>query len=123
MSIEPIIPLVERVVAAQEEEGFFSYRHAEELHALGIKREFSPSSPWSQVCVSIVVTSLMPPKIWVRVLWSRAKLEYPREECPPWEFPLSEIGVYRFEKEWPVIRQQLARAVARGHPEEKMPNQ
>jgi hypothetical protein len=50
MNIEQIVPLVEQVVADQQNEkegSFFSYRHAQELHALGIKHEFASVSPWS----------------------------------------------------------------------------
>lgn len=64
----------------------------------------------------------MTPKIWIRILWSRPKLEYPKEECPPWEFPLSVEGARLFEKEWPVIRQQLGQAIKRGFPPEEPTN-
>jgi hypothetical protein len=125
MSIDLIVPLLEQVVHDQKDESggrFFSYRHAQEMHALGVKHEFASDSPWSQVCVSIVVTAVLTPKIWVQIYWSRPKLEYPKEESVPWEFPLSEVGVGMFAKEWPAIRKQLGQAIARGRPPEK-PNQ
>ena len=117
MSIDLIVPLVEQVVDGTEA-GFFSYRHAQEIHALGVKHEFPRGSPWTQVCVSIVISALLEPKIWVRILWSRPKLEYPQEECSPWQFPLSEAGVRLFSVAWPAIRKQLAHAIARGCPPE-----
>ena len=123
MSIDLIVPLVEQVVEGQKDEGegtFFSYRHAQEIHALGVKHEFSTDSPWSQVCVSVVVSALLTPKIWVRILWSRPKLEYPKEEIMPLEFPLSEVGVRTFAKEWPGIRKQLGQAIARGRPQKSL---
>jgi hypothetical protein len=122
MSIDEIVPLIERVVRDREEEkkdDFFSYRHAQEVHALGVKHEFISGSPWSQVCASVVISSLMTPNIWVRILWSRPKTEFPPEDCTPWEFPLSEAGVRLFEEQWPVIRDRLARAIIRGHPPEE----
>ena len=125
MSIDLIVPLVEQVVGGQNDESegsFFSYRHAQEIHALGVKHEFTSDAPWSQVCVSVVVSAALTPKIWVRILWSRPKLEYPKEESMPWEFPLSEAGVRMFAREWSVIRKQLGQAIARGYPPEK-PNQ
>jgi hypothetical protein len=121
MTIDPIVPLVERVVIADRETSdgtFFSYRHAPEIHALGLKHEFTSDSPWSQVCVSILVSAFVSPKIWVRVLWSRPKLEFPKEECSPREFPLSEAGAHLFADAWPTIRRQLAHAIVRGHPPE-----
>jgi len=125
VSIDLIVPLVEQVVDDQKDESdgsFFSYRHAQEIHALGVKREFTSDSPWTQVCISVVVSDALTPKIWVRILWSRPKLEYPKEESMPWEFPLSEVGVRMFAKEWPSIRKQFGQAIARGRPPEK-PNQ
>jgi hypothetical protein len=122
MNVDQIVPLVEQVVDDQKdgsEGGFFSYRHAQETHALGVKHEFTSGSPWSQVCVSVVVSALITPRIWVRILWSRPKLEYPKEERMSWEFPLSEVGVRMFAKEWLAIRKQLGQAIARGHPPEK----
>jgi hypothetical protein len=62
---------------------------------------------------------MLTPKIWVRILWSRPKLEYPKEEIVPWQFPLSELGAHMFAKEWPTIRKQLGRAIARGRPPEQ----
>jgi len=121
MSIEAIVPLVEQVVGSPEtgSEGcFFSYRHAHEIHALGVKHEFPPNSPWTQVCASVVISSLSAPKIWVRILWSRPRLEYPKEECSPWEFPLSKDGARLFEMEWPAIRQRLSTAIVRRAPVE-----
>jgi hypothetical protein len=120
MKIDQIVPLVEQVVL-QNGEGrgsFFSYRHAEEIHALGLKHEFPSDYQWSQVCISIVVSTVFTPKIWARILWSRQKPEYPKEESTPWEFPLSEVGVHMFAKEWPAIRKLLEQAIARGIPPE-----
>lgn len=123
MTIESIVPQLERIVGDGRDDAglsFFSYRHAQEMHALGLKREFvEDSSPWTQVCVSIVVSTLIAPKIWVRILWSRPKVEFPPEECPPWEFPISEDGVRSFAKKWPEIRMLLEHAVARGGPPEE----
>lgn len=121
MNIDEIVPLLERVVGAPERQGeghFFSYRHARELHALEVKHEFPADSPWTQVCASIVVSYLLTPTIWVRMLWSRRKLEYPTEECPAREFPLSQAGVRSFTAAWPAIRGRFAQAIARGHPPE-----
>jgi hypothetical protein len=117
--------LVEQLVGNQEtnDKGtFFSYRHAQDIHALGVKYEFPPSSPWSQVCVSIVISAALTPKICVRILWSRPKLEYPKEDCLPLEFPLSEAGVRLLAEAWPPIQKQLRQAIARGRPPEA-PNQ
>ena len=125
MKIDHIVPLVEQVIADQKDEGdgsFFSYRHSQEIHALGVKHEFPADSPWSQVCISVVVSAALTPKIWVQIYWSRPKLEYPKEEMMPREFPLSEEGVGVFAKEWPAILKQLCEAIARGRPPEK-PNQ
>ena len=125
MSIDLIVSLLEQVVRDPKDESggaFFSYRHAPEMHALGVKHEFASDSPWCQVCVSIVVSATLAPKIWVQIYWSRPKLEYPKEENAPWEFPLSEAGVGMFAKKWPTIRRQLGLAIARGRPPEK-PNQ
>lgn len=122
MSIDLIVPLLEQVVHDQKDESggaFFSYRHAKEMHALGVKHEFTSGSPWAQVCVSIVVSAMLTPKIWVQIYWSRPRLEYPKVENMPWEFPLSEVGVGMFAKEWPGIRKQLAQAIARGRPPEE----
>ena len=124
MNIDQVVPLVEQVVADQRDgsESFFSYRHSQEIHALGVKHEFPADSPWSQVCISVVVSAALTPKIWVQIYWSRPKLEYPKEEIMPCEFPLSEAGVGMFAEAWPAIRKQLGQACARGRPPEK-PNQ
>lgn len=125
MNIDQIVPSVEQVVADQKDESegtFFSYRHSQEIHALGVKHEFPPDSPWAQVCISVVVSAALTPKIWVQIYWSRPKLEYPGVENMPWEFPLSEAGVGMFAEKWPAIRKQLRQAIARGRPPET-PNQ
>ena len=118
VSIDRIVPLLERI--ADDRTGchgvFFSYRHAQEIHALGLKHEFTPGSPWTQVCISVVASAAFTPKVWVRILWSRPLLEYPTEECPPMEFPLSEAGVSMFGEAWPKITKEFANAIARGHP-------
>src|SRR4051812_5089376 len=117
MSIESIVPLVEQAVdqsTVGANFSFFSYRHAQEIHALGLKHVFPSDHPaWTQVCASVVVSAAITPKIWVRILWSRPKLEFPIEDCPPWEFPLSEAGARSFALEWPAIRGQLEEATAR----------
>jgi hypothetical protein len=123
MTIESIVPLVERIVDDGRNDArlaFFSYRHAQEMHALGLKHEFTTdSSRWTQVCASIVVSTLIAPKIWVRILWSRPEIELPPEECQPWEFPISDNGVRSFAKAWPKIRILLEQAVARGCPPDR----
>lgn len=122
MTIDSIVPFVERIVNDHRDISgliFFSYRHAEEMHALGLKYEFTPaSSSWTQVCVSIVVSTLIAPEIWVRILWSRPKVEFPSEECRPWEFSLSETGVRGLAEVWPDVRSRLEQAIARGCPPE-----
>lgn len=122
MTIESVVSLVEVIVSGGRDDAglsFYSYRHAQEMHALGLKHEFvGDGSPWTQVCVSIVVSTLIAPKIWVRILWSRPKAEFPTEECPPWEFPISEDGVREFGRKWPEIRLLLVQAIARAHPPE-----
>ena len=122
MTIESIVPLLERIVDDRRDDSglsFFSYRHAEEMHALGLKHEFtSASNSWTQVCVSVVVSTLIAPTIWVRILWSRPLAEFPPEECRPWEYPISESGVHAFGQDWPEIRFRLGQAIARGSPPE-----
>jgi hypothetical protein len=123
MSIDAIVPQLERVVGDDQArpgfDSFFSYRHAAEIHALGLVHEFSPDeSRYLQVCISVVATTAISHRIWVRILWSFSKAEYPIEDCPSWEFPLSDIGVRSFETQWPSIRQRMGDAVVRRSPPE-----
>jgi hypothetical protein len=101
MSIDIVVPIVERVIgdgsARPDYCSFFSYRHAKEIHALGLLREFTPDqSRYLQVCVSVLITASISPRIWVRILWSRSKAEFPTEDCPSCEFQLSEVGALSF---------------------------
>jgi hypothetical protein len=121
MSIESLVPLVERIVngagVLSNRCSFFSNRHSKEIHALGLKCEFtSDQSRYSQVCVSVLLTTLNSDRIWVRILWSRPQNEYPTEDCFSWEFSLSDEGVRSFEERWPLIRRRMNKAIARCRP-------
>ena len=63
MTIESIVPLVERIVDDHSDDSglnFFSYRHAEEMHALGLKYEFTSENETKDVrsglCTNRLIT-------------------------------------------------------------------
>ncbi len=126
MTIDEIVTAAERIVTGVDDSTrddvvpgyrFFSYRHADEIHALGITREFSrDESRYLQVCASVVVSRLQSPMIWVRILWLRSKDVLPSEDCASWKFPLSEAGVRAFGADWASIRERMDRAVRRRRP-------
>jgi hypothetical protein len=121
MSIDTIVPQIERFLkgtkADQDFGGFFSIRHAEELHAVGYLCDIAPDrSTYTQVCLSIAVTTMVTEEIWVRIFWKRSQKEFPPEDCPGWKFPLSDEGARSFEEHWPAIRRRMVSAISRRHP-------
>lgn len=130
MSIDAVVPLVERIVTEDPGEVgivFFSHRDWESVHRLGLNHDFAVGAPWARVSLGIMIRGSASPAISVRILWSREKLdpakkkklELPTKECAQWTFPVSAEGARALAQVWPGIRRQFAQAIARGRPPEK----
>lgn len=123
LSIAEAVPQLQRIIGTHtfgesRRTRYASIRHAEELHALGLKHEFTPAeSSYLHVSLSIVVTTMARNGIWVRILWLGSEQVYPpKEDCKSWEFPLSEAGIRSFEERWPSICARMGQAIARRSP-------